>query len=360
MFHDTQLNARRVRLALLLLLALALLGSCAERPSGELVLTGLNQPRGMVFDAAGNLYLAEAGGIDPAAVDRRSPIATNQSGRVLRVDPAGQVSTLADSLPFTHYVTARTDVGASDLALIGERLYLLTGEGDAPLSRSVLLVAPGASPEPVASILNFVMARDLFTQMMGSGGAAANPYAIAASPAGDALFVSDGASGRVFRVALDGAISVLAEVAGMPPLTGLAFGPDGRLYVCMFSMLPHSPGSGALLVVGEGAVETVAGGLTMPIDVAFDRSGALYLLEFSDGREPSDPYAANGGRLLRIGPGDERTVLLDRLNYPTAMAFAPDGDLYISVGGAMNEPGEGGLLRVPCAALGPEVCAGEG
>jgi len=39
------------------------------------------------------------------------------------------------------------------------------------------------------------------------------------------------------------------------------------------------------------------------------------------------------------------------------MAFSRAGDLYIAVGGAFTAPGQGSILKVPCAALGaPEAC----
>ena len=120
----------------------------------------------------------------------------------------------------------------------------------------------------------------------------------------------------------------------MPPLTGLAFGSDGRLYFADFSALPHAPGSGAIWAADSaGKLMPAVTALTMPIDVGFDNAGALYVLEFSDGRRPAQPYAAGLGRLLRIERDGARTVVLDRLNYPTAMAFSRAGDLYIAVNG---------------------------
>ena len=95
----------------------------------------------------------------------------------------------------------------------------------------------------------------------------------------------------------------------------------------------------------------------MPIDVGFEGAGAMYVLEFSDGRRPGQPYAAGLGRLLRIEHNGARTVVLDRLNYPTAMAFSRAGDLYIAVNGAFSAPGQGAILKIACGALGaPEAC----
>src|SRR5258706_2376191 len=54
-------SRNRERLLLALLSSLARLASCMTRPAAEPFATGLNQPRGLVFDDAGNLYVTEAG-----------------------------------------------------------------------------------------------------------------------------------------------------------------------------------------------------------------------------------------------------------------------------------------------------------
>jgi sugar lactone lactonase YvrE len=329
------------------------------RPAAEPFATGLNQPRGLAFDDAGVLYVAEAGALDPQAA-AQSPVATNRSSRVLRIDPSRQIATVVDGLPFTHYTEAGTDIGAADVALLGGSLYVLTGEGyDERLSRAVLRVVPGAPPQPVASVQNFAMAGSRLSQMIGANAIAANPYAMVAAPDGSAFYVADGASGRVLRVMLDGSIMVFAELPNMPPLTGLAFGPDGRLYFADFSPLPHTPGSGAVWAAQpSGKPAIVAAGLTMPIDVGFDAAGAMYVLEFGDGRPAEQPYTGGSGRLLRVERDGTRTVVLDQLNYPTAMAFSHAGDLYIALSGAFSASRQGSILKVPCAALGaPKACS---
>jgi sugar lactone lactonase YvrE len=343
--------------ALAALLGLALLASCAQRPAAETYVTGLNEPRGLSFDAAGDLLVAEAGAPDPPAAGA-PPIVTNHSGRVLRIDARRQVTTLVDQLPFAHYADEGSDIGPADVAVISGTLYLLTGEGYDPMSRSVLRVAPNGSLQTVANFLSYAVANSLEARMMGANLAQANPYAMAAAPDGSALYVADGASGRVFRVGFDGYIRVFAELPDAPPLTGLAFGPDGRLYFTNFSHLPHTPGSGAIWAANPaGKLALAAGELTMPIDIAFDALGTMYVLEFSAGLKSDAPYGAGDGRLLRMDRFGARTVVIDELNYPTAMAFSPAGDLYIAVGGAFSGRGQGAVLRLPCATLGsPGAC----
>lgn len=342
----------------MVLVAIALfVPSCVNEPRISTVASGLDQPRGMAFDAGGNLVVAEAGA---AGAVIQPPVTTNTSGRVSRITPDGRRETVIGGLPFTLDTATGTSVGPADVALVGGELLVLTGEGSALLSRSLLRIEPGAPPQMVASFLAFAQAGNPEGQMMGGAGVQANPYAMIAAPDGSALFVSDGASGRVLRVTLDGTIQEFAAVPGRPPLTGLAFGPDGRLYVAVFSVLPHTPGSGAIWVAEPGgAIAPAVEGLTMPIDVAFDPAGTLYVLEFSDGRSPKEPYAAGRGRLLRIEAGGEHTVVLDGLNFPTAMLFARSGDLLISASGAFSGAGAGSVVRVACAELGVGVCRAE-
>ncbi len=342
---------------LVLVIALALLSWHNERAGVQAFATGLNQPRGMAFDDAGNLYVAEAGAVDPEAEERSSP-STNHSSRVLRIGPDRRRTTVMDRLPFTHYEVAG-DVGATDVQVLGHTVYVLTGEGyDDELSRSVLRVVPGTRPERVANLLSFAFATTPAADQLALGAVPSNPYAMVAAPDGKTLYITDGASGSVLSATLDGTMRVFATVPNMPPLTGLAFGPNGQLYVAMLSALPLARHKGAIWAADPtGHLALAVDGLTMPIDVAFDHAGAMYVLEFSDGSQPNQPYVADAGRLLRIARDGTQTVVLDRLNYPTSMVFSQAGDLYIAVNGAFSTPGQGAILRVPCGVLGiSEAC----
>ncbi len=343
-----------------LLIGLTFLTACKAGSAVEIVATGLNQPRGIAFDAAGNLYVAEAGMVDLQADDRSTPIISHSS-RVSRISPDGQRTTVVDGLPFTNYRTAG-DVGASDVAMLAGGLYVLTAEGyDDELSRSVLRMTTQGQPELVANIFHFVERTTNFDSAMGISTLATNPHSMIAAPDGQGLYVTDGATGRVFHILLDGTIRVLVELPNKPPVTGLTFGPDGRIYFALFSTLPLSPTNGAIWAVDmNGVSAAVIPELKLPIDVAFDREGTMFVLEFTDLLKPDELYSSGGGRLLRIAQDGTQMVVVEQLNYPTAMTFGPAGDLYISVNGAFGEPGEGSILKVSCRSLGGSEAACSG
>lgn len=332
-----------------LIALLALLGSCPGPPAAGPFVVGLNQPRGLAFDEAGNLYVAEAGIWEGGTGQTGG---TNHSGRVLRVSPQGQIVVLLAGLPFTHYPLTG-DVGVSDLLWLDGSLYALTGEGyDDDLSRRLFRLHPDTSPTIVANLLNFALGSLSAHELSMGAGIAANPYALAAAPDGSALYISDAATGQILRVEWDGRIRVFAELPHKPPVTGLAFGPDGRLYFALFSALPHSPGAGEIWAAdSQGQGEPIAAGLTMPIDLAFDEAGALYVLEFGGGGQTDGLYLPAGGRLLHLNADALPTPLLTGLDYPTAMAFSPAGDLYITVRGAFSSAHSGVIVRVPCENL---------
>jgi hypothetical protein len=164
------------------------------------------------------------------------------------------------------------------------------------------------------------------------------------------FLVTDGATGHVLAAGLDGDIQVFSDVTGHEVLTGIAWGPDGLVYVASFSQLPHATGVGAILQLHtDGSFVVAADNLTAPIDLAFDMARRMYVLEFIDGTETGDPYRGKTGRLLRLEPeGDgwaSGQVLVQDLPFPTALLIDGQDRIYISVHGAFSPPNSGLVLR---------------
>ncbi len=103
----------------------------------------------------------------------------------------------------------------------------------------------------------------------------------------------------------------------------------------------------------DGRWQPLLEGLRFPVAVALAPNGLLYVLEFASGYDAAgERWVPRSGRVVAIGPEPtrRRTVVRD-VDYPTALAFAPNGDLYVTEGGAFRGPGEGRVLLVPGQSL---------
>jgi hypothetical protein len=89
-------------------------------------------------------------------------------------------------------------------------------------------------------------------------------------------------------------------------------------------------------------MEMVAEGLTTSIAALKLSDGSLLVLEFSAPLR----QVPHSGRIIRIAPSGERTIVHEKLHFPTAMVLGPDGALYVSNAGHLSNRGEGEILRI--------------
>ncbi len=157
---------------------------------------------------------------------------------------------------------------------------------------------------------------------------------------------------------------------------GVAFGPDGRLYVAQFlagqiSAVDPATGDVDIVVPMDGPVQS-------PDDLAFGADGSMYIADLVPGRvwrrSPQGEYflvsaevkvpngitcvgdrlfvneMRPGGRLLELFPdGGEAVVLTEGLALGNAMQLGPDGRLYyphMMTGQVWRIPPDGGVPEV--------------
>lgn len=322
----------------------------ATASGASTVISDLNEPRGLLVTGDGSICVAEAGFVDevPADAATAGRIDTT-TGSISCRGPDGAVERLIDGLAYVNYVTSGVSTGPADVAELGGRTLVLIGESFGPGSRTLSEVrADGRGLTLVADLLAF--AREQYPDALTDGLVLSNPFAMLYQEGQERFLVTDGATGHVLSVGLDGAIDVYSRVEGHYVVTGIASDPGGTVHVASFSPLPHAEGAGAILQLdADGRATPVAEGLTMPIDLAFDRTGRMLVLEFAGG-SADDPYGGAPGRVLRLSRSESGwsapEILIDGLEHPTALAVLDDGGILVSVRGAFSEPGSGEVVRV--------------
>ncbi len=136
--------------------------------------------------------------------------------------------------------------------------------------------------------------------------------------AGNLLFC-DNTTRRIVQVSKDGSEKTLVDVPSHAP-GGLAFGPDGRLYICAIDM---DRDEGVILALAEdGSLETIIGPEKgfWPNDMVFDKEGGFYFTDFRG--SAFDPK----GSVCYVSP-DFATVtpFLTGLSQANGVGLSPDG-----------------------------------
>jgi len=300
-------------------------GQAQDEPRVAIVAEGLYYPAGMALLPDGSVLIAEAGGHG----ERSAGISLLQSdGRLGRLI-SGIPSTFSkDNLLSAPVLAFSPDDETLVVALAGSQFYGLPGVMAQDLPASALGTA------------------DLARRQADRGGIfLLHPFDIAFDQSGAPL-VTDAAGNGLVIESEDGSIRYSHRFAALenpdhaggrlePLPTGLARNGDSY-YVTLFGGCPHVPNSGKLVeVTGDGRQRTVVDGLNMPIDVAIDAAGSVWILEFASLAPRAGCFSGladqeASGRLSRInGQGVLETILED-LHFPAGLLPLPDGGLYIT------------------------------
>jgi hypothetical protein len=348
------------------------LGIAPEQARAEylitVVMSGLDNPRGLAFGPDSNLYVAEAGRGGPG------PGILGGAGQVVFYGASGAVSRLRGTvqervltgLPSLAPVggvgaTGLHDVGFSSsgeaFGLIGfganPALRPQLGAVGAEFGRVVRLPLTGGPVQGIADLVAYEAA-----QNPDRGALDSNPYGLLVLPGGG--FVATDAGGNdLLRVTAAGAISTLSVLPDRPnPLpfgppvfqavpTTVTLGPDGAYYAGELTGVPFPPGAANVYRIDPvtGELTVAFSGFTNIIDLTFGPDGSLYVLQISrDGlASPTGPVP---GALFRVNPvtGERTLIASDGLNFPTGVVVGPDGWFYVSNFG--TSPGGGQVVRL--------------
>jgi len=224
--------------------------------------------------------------------------------------------------------------GAMDIAFIGGTAYVL-----------VTLVGPDVGGSDVAGIYRvdgphrFTVVADLGKFAIDHPPATAfevpSGLQYALEPYRGGFLVTDGHHNRVYRVTLDGQISVLIAFGNIVP-TGLAVR-GNTIYMAEAGPVPHLPEDGKVVLFGpKSATATeVASGSPLLVDVEFGRGRALYALSqgIGSGDPAGSPALPDTGALVKVNRDGTFTVVTEPLNQPTSLEFIKNTAYVVTLGG---------------------------
>jgi hypothetical protein len=341
----------------------------------EVILTGLQNPRGVALDAEGGLLVAEAGsGNDP--IDSRL-----RSGRLTRFidgNGDGDFTDPGEAEPWFEHLASYNARGHLE-----HRLDEVSGPSDVTLHSDarVFLSVDGGFDE--FALLEISPERSMGRNLS----ARSNMTGLGLTLDERSIFATESMLNQLIEVSLEGgdrrdvvAFSTLDSGQEAVP-AGLAVDPrNGDVLVALFSGgVSADDGSFIPFVLGDAKVvrvDPLTGrvvdeivGLTAAVDVAIDELGNVFVVElaadhgdlFASAADLHDPDAIpqHGGYLRFTGKvtmypadGGPRRILAGGLDSPTNITVGDDGAVYVSTG--QGTPGR----PIP-GPDGPTVIVGE-
>ena len=365
----------------LTLLSSTWIAACSVRPSSrtpelagipsiEIILTGLDNPRGIAVGQAGELFVTEAGtgfdAVDPTQLTGKLTVFMDRNGDG-DFDDEGEADRWFSHLPtynaLQYFGTRRDEVsGPADVLIHDDGRIFLSVDGGLDEIALFEISAEGR------------IGRNLYTR--------SNMNSLAFDPSQEHIYAAASMFNQLIEISLDGSVR---EIVTFPLLrsgqqavpAGLAVDPcTGEVLVALFSgaLLDEQTGEITPFVSGDAGVvrvdpETGAfmdeiTGLTTAVDVEIDAAGNVFVVEMAsdyadllpklfDLFDPEAPplhggYLRYSGRVTHYPPnGDKPRVLADGLDMPTNITLGPvlseaegsDGALYVSTGqGTPNRP----------------------
>ncbi|WP_165423510.1 ScyD/ScyE family protein [Ktedonosporobacter rubrisoli] len=322
--------------------------------------SGLDNPRGLAFGPDGNLYVAEAGegGTNsangkctqvPAPV---GPYTGGMTSRISKISPSGARSTVIDKLPSakSNPKTGGEILGVSAVAFVGDTLYaLLSGGGcshGSPQETNGVFRVNGQQHtwQQIADLSHFIQTHLVKKPSADDFEPDGTWYSMIQE--NGRLYAVEPNHGELDRIETNGTISRIADISasqGHSVPTAVAFH-NGDFYVGNLGLFPIQQGSAKILkITPSGQVSDETNGLTTVLGLSFDCKGQMYALENTVGKSMPAPGA---GRIVRIASGGKLDTVASGLNFPTAMTFGPDGNLYVSNFGFGAGPGKGQIERI--------------
>lgn len=252
----------------------------APEPATALVSTGLNRPRGVAVDGAGNVFIADR---DNSAIKKWS-VTNNSVTTLVSTGLSGPYGLAVDNGGNVYIADSGNNV-IKKWSALGNTVTTLVSSG---LLWPVGVAVDGAGNVYIAdagnnAIKKWIVASNSVVTLISSG--LNIPSGVAVDGAGN-VFIADAGNDIVKKwSATNGAVNTV--MSGLSYPCGVAVDGSGNLYVANYfghSVWKWSVSKGAS--VGGASV-----GLSTPSGVAVDGAGNLYIADFSNDAIKELPFA---------------------------------------------------------------------
>jgi len=310
------------------------------------MVTGLNQPRGLAFDADGNLYIADPGvGGDfvfEATDEFGGPMGTGATSQLLMVAPDG-----TQSVVIPHLASAGAEgetSGLNRIQITEDSIWLLFGQAAPfqPFTNAVVTL-----DRETFRVKHYI---DLFTYEAlynpdGTEEVYSNPHDMLITDNGLVYIIDTGANTLFTWTEADG-LQVFQTWSDNPVPTGVDVASDGTLWVSFLGQ--HiAPGAGRVDHIAlDGTLIASYTGLTAVTDVLVADDGNVYAVQMATifGEEMPD---FESGVVVRLEADNTTTAIMEGLYTPYALAQAPNGTIVVSTHSAFAESNSGTVMMLP-------------
>ncbi len=308
----------------------------------NVVIDGLNSPRGIAFDEAGNLYIAEGGsGGDKVVAEFDGMQAT--AGLTSQVTVLAADGTVSVAVPNLISGAAGPEaLGAYRAVPVGGSLWLVISEqqGMTVLSDAVIEIDLATG-----RIKNFIdqFAYEAANNPDGTEEIYSNPSDVEQGPDGRMWIVNTGMN-TLLTWAPDEGLQTHHAWTDDPVPTSVDFGSDGSIYIG-FLGTGIAPGMGHVeRWSAEGELLFTYEGLTAVTDILVTEDDTLYAVQLISEFGEQGPVF-NSGSIVQLTE-DAVTPIAEGLPQPFGLAQNAEGNLLVSVNTAFAAPGSGAVVEI--------------